>query len=158
MNIYMTDENNRLTEDQRQLVESILIYTAEQEEVDSNSELSVTFVSNDEIQEINREWRGKDQATDVISFAMEELGEDEIDFGLLEDEPIVLGDLIISVERCREQAAEYGNHFERELGFLAVHGFLHLLGYDHIEKADEEVMTKRQEEILHHFELYRGTL
>jgi len=158
MNIYMTDENNRLTEEQRQLVESILIYTAEQEEVDSNSELSVTFVSNDEIQEINREWRGKDQATDVISFAMEELGEDEIDFGLLEDEPIVLGDLIISVERCREQAAEYGNHFERELGFLAVHGFLHLLGYDHIEKADEEVMTKRQEEILHHFELFRGTL
>jgi len=158
MNIYMTDENNRLTEEQRQLVESILIYTAEQEEVDSNSELSVTFVSNDEIQEINRDWRGKDQATDVISFAMEELGEDEIDFGLLEDEPIVLGDLIISVERCREQAAEYGNHFERELGFLAVHGFLHLLGYDHIEKADEEVMTKRQEEILHHFELYRGTL
>lgn len=158
MNIYMTDENNRLTEEQRQLVESILIYTAEQEEVDSNSELSVTFVSNDEIQKINREWRGKDQATDVISFAMEELGEDEIDFGLLEDEPIVLGDLIISVERCREQAAEYGNHFERELGFLAVHGFLHLLGYDHIEKADEEVMTKRQEEILHHFELYRGTL
>ncbi|WP_290777413.1 rRNA maturation RNase YbeY [Exiguobacterium sp. UBA5002] len=158
MNIYMTDENNRLTEEQRQLVESILIYTAEQEEVDPNSELSVTFVSNDEIQEINREWRGKDQATDVISFAMEELGEDEIDFGLLEDEPVVLGDLIISVERCREQAAEYGNHFERELGFLAVHGFLHLLGYDHIEKADEEIMTKRQEEILHHFELYRGTL
>ncbi|HAL00945.1 rRNA maturation RNase YbeY [Exiguobacterium acetylicum] len=158
MNIYMTDENNRLTEEQRQLVESILIYTAEQEEVDPNSELSVTFVSNDEIQEINREWRGKDQATDVISFAMEELGEDEIDFGLLEDEPVVLGDLIISVERCREQAAEYGNHFERELGFLAVHGFLHLLGYDHIEKADEEIMTKRQEEILHHFELFRGTL
>lgn len=158
MNIYMTDENNRLTEEQRQLVESILIYTAEQEEVDPNSELSVTFVSNDEIQEINREWRGKNQATDVISFAMEELGEDEIDFGLLEDEPVVLGDLIISVERCREQAAEYGNHFERELGFLAVHGFLHLLGYDHIEKADEEIMTKRQEEILHHFELFRGTL
>lgn len=158
MIIYMTDENNRLTEEQRQLVESILIYTAEQEEVDPNSELSVTFVSNDEIQEINREWRGKDQATDVISFAMEELGEDEIDFGLLEDEPVVLGDLIISVERCREQAAEYGNHFERELGFLAVHGFLHLLGYDHIEKADEEIMTKRQEEILHHFELFRGTL
>ncbi len=158
MNIYMTDENNRLTEEQRQLVESILIYTAEQEEVDPNSELSVTFVSNDEIQEINREWRGKDKATDVISFAMEELGEDEIDFGLLEDEPVVLGDLIISVERCREQAAEYGNHFERELGFLAVHGFLHLLGYDHIEKADEEIMTKRQEEILHHFELFRGTL
>jgi probable rRNA maturation factor len=158
MNIYMTDENNRLTEEQRQLVESIVIYTAEQEDVDPNSELSVTFVSNDEIQEINREWRGKDQAIDVISFAMEELGEDEIDVGLLEDEPVVLGDLIISVERCREQVAEYGNHFERELGVLAVHGFLHLLGYDHIEKADEEIMTRRQEEILHHFELFRGTL
>ena len=158
MNIYMTDEGTLLNEDQLKLVESILVYTAKEEDIESNSELSVTFVTNDEIQQINREWRGKDQATDVISFAMDELGEDEIDFELLEDEPVVLGDLIISVERCREQAAEYGNHFERELGFLAVHGFLHLLGYDHIEKADEEIMTKRQEEILHHFELYRGKL
>ncbi|WP_214847634.1 rRNA maturation RNase YbeY [Exiguobacterium sp. s193] len=158
MNIYMTDEGNLLSEEQRELVESILDYTSKQEEIETNSELSVTFVTNAEIREINRDWRGKDQATDVISFAMDELGEDEIDFQLLEDEPVVLGDLIISVERCREQAAEYGNRFERELGFLAVHGFLHLLGYDHIEKADEEVMTKRQEEILHHFELYRGEL
>ena len=127
MNIYMTDEGTLLTEEQLKLVEAILVYTATEEKIEANSELSVTFVTNDEIQQINREWHGKDQATDVISFAMDELGEDEIDFELLEDEPVVLGDLIISVERCREQAAEYGNHFERELGFLAVHGFYHIV-------------------------------
>ncbi|WP_114570410.1 rRNA maturation RNase YbeY [Exiguobacterium flavidum] len=158
MNIYMTDEQTLLTSDQIELVEAILGYAADQEGIDKNSEVSVTFVTNEEIREINRDWRGKDQATDVISFAMEELGEDEIDFELGEDEPILLGDLIISVERCKEQAADYGHRFERELGFLAVHGFMHLLGYDHIEPADEAVMTKRQEEILRHFELRRGEL
>lgn len=158
MNIYMTDEQKLLNQDQLELVEAILGYAADQEGIDQNSEVSVTFVTNEEIREINRDWRGKDQATDVISFAMEELGEDEIDFELGEDEPILLGDLIISVERCKEQASDYGHRFERELGFLAVHGFLHLLGYDHIEPADEAVMTKRQEEILRHFELRRGEL
>ena len=156
MQIISNDEHALLTDEQVQLVESILQYAAEAEAIEEPSELSVTFLTNEEIHDINREWRGKDAPTDVISFAFDEMGEEEMDFELDEDEPRLLGDLIISVERCREQAADYGHSFERELGFLAIHGFLHLLGYDHMTTEEEAVMTARQEEVLAHFELKRG--
>lgn len=156
MQIISNDEHGLLTDAQIELVESILVHAALEEEVEEPSELSVTFLTNDEIQAINREWRGKDAPTDVISFAFDEMGEDEMDFMLDEDEPRLLGDLLISVERCREQAADYGHSFERELGFLAIHGFLHLLGYDHMTSEEEAEMTVRQEQVLAHFELKRG--
>ncbi len=156
MQIISNDEHELLTSAQRELVEAILVHAAKEEDVEEPSELSVTFLTNDLIQEINRDWRGKDAPTDVISFAFDEMGEDEMDFLLGEDEPRLLGDLVISVERCREQAADYGHSFERELGFLAIHGFLHLLGYDHMTPEDEAEMTARQEEVLAHFELKRG--
>lgn len=156
MQIISNDEHGLLTDAQIELVESILVHAALEEEVEEPSELSVTFLTNDEIQAINREWRGKDAPTDVISFAFDEMGEDEMDFMLDEDEPRLLGDLLISVERCREQAADYGHSFERELGFLAIHGFLHLLGYDHMTPEEEAEMTVRQELVLAHFELKRG--
>ncbi|STO07809.1 rRNA maturation RNase YbeY [Exiguobacterium aurantiacum] len=156
MQIISNDEHELLTSAQRELVEAILVHAAKEEDVEEPSELSVTFLTNDLIQEINRDWRGKDVPTDVISFAFDEMGEDEMDFLLDEDEPRLLGDLVISVERCREQAADYGHSFERELGFLAIHGFLHLLGYDHMTPEDEAEMTARQEEVLAHFELKRG--
>lgn len=156
MQIISNDEKNLLTSEQIELVESILRHAAEMERVEEPSELSVTFMTNAEIHEINREWRGKDAPTDVISFAFDEMGEEEMDFMLNEDEPHLLGDLIISVERCREQAADYGHSFERELGFLAIHGFLHLLGYDHMTPEEEAEMTERQEAVLAHFELKRG--
>ncbi|MCT4782648.1 MULTISPECIES: rRNA maturation RNase YbeY [Exiguobacterium] len=156
MQIISNDEHGLLTSAQRELVEAILVHAAKEEEIEEPSELSVTFLTNELIQEINRDWRGKDAPTDVISFAFDEMGEEEMDFMLDEDEPRLLGDLIISVERCREQAADYGHSFERELGFLAIHGFLHLLGYDHMTPEEEEEMTTRQEEVLAHFELKRG--
>lgn len=156
MQIISNDEHGLLTSAQRELVEAILVHTATEEDVEEPSELSVTFLTNELIQEINRDWRGKDAPTDVISFAFDEMGEEEMDFMLDEDEPRLLGDLVISVERCREQAADYGHSFERELGFLAIHGFLHLLGYDHMTPEDEAEMTARQEEVLAHFELKRG--
>ena len=156
MQIISNDEKSLLTTDQIDLVESILMHAAQLEEVDEPSELSVTFMTNEDIHAINREWRGKDAPTDVISFAFDEMGEEEVDFMLDEDEPHLLGDLVISVERCREQASDYGHSFERELGFLAIHGFLHLLGYDHMTPEEEAEMTKRQEEVLAHFELKRG--
>lgn len=156
MQIISNDEHELLTSAQRELVEAILVHAAKEEDVEEPSELSVTFLTNDLIQEINRDWRGKDAPTDVISFAFDEMGEDEMDFLLDEDEPRLLGDLVISVERCREQASDYGHSFERELGFLAIHGFLHLLGYDHMTPEDEAEMTARQEEVLAHFELKRG--
>jgi probable rRNA maturation factor len=124
------------------------------ENVEDNSEVSVTFVSNERIHEINREFRDKDAPTDVISFAMEELGEGEIQLigDLL---PRVLGDIIISIPKAEEQAKEYGHSFIRELGFLSVHGFLHLLGYDHMEKEEEVKMFSRQKEILDVYGLTR---
>ena len=119
-----------------------------------NSELSVTFVDNERIQEINKEYRHKDMPTDVISFAMEELGEGEIAL-IGVDMPRVLGDIIISIPKAKSQADEYGHTFMRELGFLAVHGFLHLLGYDHEVEEDEKVMFSRQKDLLDAYGLER---
>ncbi|TWT26184.1 rRNA maturation RNase YbeY [Planomicrobium sp. CPCC 101110] len=146
LSIDLMDETAALNNSDLQFVEKVLLHAAEAEEI-QNAEVSVTFVTNDMIRGINKEYRGKDEPTDVISFAMEELGEGELEIvGSMA--PRTLGDIIISLDRTREQAADYGHSFERELGFLAVHGFLHLLGYDHMNKEDEKKMFSRQEEIL----------
>lgn len=113
-------------------IEDLLEFAKKEEHIEDDAELSVTFVDKQEIQEINRTYRDKDKVTDVISFALEE-DEPEIDFSGL-DIPRVLGDIIICTDVAQEQANNYGHSFERELGFLALHGFLHLLGYDHIMK------------------------
>ncbi|WML47478.1 rRNA maturation RNase YbeY [Neobacillus sp. PS3-34] len=148
------DETNEVGEEQTGEIENLLNFAAEKLKVDDGSELSITFVSNERIQEINREYRDKDKPTDVISFAMEELGEGEIEL-IGADMPRVLGDIIISVTRAEEQAEEYGHSFKRELGFLAVHGLLHLLGYDHETEEQEKEMFTLQREILDEFGLSR---
>jgi probable rRNA maturation factor len=152
--IDLVDETDQLSEEQLQDIEKLLNFAAEKEKIEDNSEVSVTFVSNERIHEINREYRDKDAPTDVISFAMEELGEGEIEL-IGEELPRVLGDIIISIPKAEEQAKEYGHSFIRELGFLSVHGFLHLLGYDHMEKEEEEKMFSRQKEILDDYGLSR---
>ncbi|EGA89184.1 putative metalloprotease [Planococcus donghaensis MPA1U2] len=140
------DETESLDQKELDFVKKILEHAAKQEKV-TDSEVSVTFVTNEMIRDINREYRGKDQPTDVISFAMEELGEGETAI-IGSQEPRMLGDIIISLDRTKEQAEDFGHSFERELGFLAIHGFLHLLGYDHMTEEDEKKMFSRQEEIL----------
>ncbi len=153
LTIDFLDETNEVKEEYIQLVEKLVQHAAEVESV-KNAEVSITFVTNEAIHEMNREYRGKDQPTDVISFALEEMGEGEV--AIIGDEiPRVLGDIIISVDRTREQAEQFGHSFERELGFLAVHGFLHLLGYDHMNEADENEMFMKQDEILLSFGLGR---
>lgn len=107
------------------------------------AEVSLTLVDDPRIHELNREYRGVDRPTDVLSFALQEEAEDEPEIMDFEDE--ILGDIIISVERARAQAEEYGHSFERELVYLAVHGTLHLLGYNH-EVEEEKVEMRRQEE------------
>ncbi|QFF99476.1 rRNA maturation RNase YbeY [Psychrobacillus glaciei] len=148
------DETNTLAEQTIELVGKVLQFAAEQQKVKDGSEVSVTFVTNDAIQEINRTYRKKDVPTDVISFAMEEMGDGEI---VIKDAdiPTLLGDIVISVDRANEQAESYAHTFERELCFLAVHGFLHLLGYDHGTKEEEKVMFGLQETILQAFGLKR---
>lgn len=154
LEIDFIDETGEIEATAKQLVENVLQFAAEKENIDEGTELSVTFVDNARIQEINKEYRNKDAATDVISFAMEEMGEDEMEI-IGADIPRMLGDIIISIERTREQAAEYGHSFDRELGFLALHGFLHLLGYDHMIESDEKVMFTKQKEILDAYGLSR---
>lgn len=148
------DETDEVSEAYFKQLEELLNFTARKEEVQAGSELSVTFVSNEQIQSINKEYRGKDYATDVISFALEEMGEGELEI-IGEGIPRFLGDIIISVKKAEEQAMEYGHSFERELGFLAVHGLLHLLGYDHETEEEEKVMFDRQRDILDEFGLQR---
>ncbi|RKQ19157.1 rRNA maturation RNase YbeY [Lysinibacillus endophyticus] len=154
LNIDFLDETNQVQESHIELVEKLLQHAANELSIEDGSEVSITFVTNEAIHEINREYRDKDQPTDVISFALEEMGEGEIEI-VGEDLPRILGDIIISIDRTREQAEEYGHSFERELGFLAVHGFLHLLGYDHMTPEDEKVMFGKQDEILSSFGLGR---
>ncbi|MFP4958286.1 rRNA maturation RNase YbeY [Bacillus subtilis] len=153
--IDIVDETGSVSEEMLKEVENLLQFSAEREGVQDQAEVSVTIVSNDDIHQINKEYRGKDAPTDVISFALEEEGEGEIEI-VGADMPPVLGDIIISADRTREQAEEYNHSFKRELGFLAVHGFLHLLGYDHMTKEEEEEMFTKQKELLDAYGLKRS--
>jgi len=154
LHIAVQDDHDYLNEKQMQQVKDLLQFAADQMKV-GNAELSLTFVDNPTIHKINLEYRGKDYPTDVISFALEEITEEEVPI-IGEDVPRVLGDIIVSVPKAVSQAEEYGHSFEREIGFLVVHGFLHLLGYDHMEKADEQEMFALQEDILNKFGLTRS--
>jgi probable rRNA maturation factor len=154
IDIEFVDETETLDEAKFTTLNQLLQKAGEMEQVKPNTEVSVTFVDNERIQEINRDYRGKDKPTDVISFALEEEGEGEVSV-IGEDLPTALGDIIVSIPKAKEQAEEYGHSFDRELGFLLVHGFLHLLGYDHLNEDDEKMMFARQEEILQQFGLTR---
>ena len=140
-----TEEN--LEEELRELKE-LLVNVAKDDGLE-NILFNVIIIDNSRIREINREYRNIDRETDVISFALE----DDKTFNLQEIR--VLGDIYISIEKARSQALEYGHSFKRELSFLAIHGFLHLLGYDHMEKDEEEIMFKKQEEVLSRYEINR---
>lgn len=154
LSIDWIDETGEVTDEQIQTLEQLLCYAAEVEQVPDGAEVSISFVDNEQIRIINRDYRGKDQPTDVISFALEEMGEGEIEI-IGADIPPVLGDIIISVPKAKEQATEYGHSLMRELGFLAVHGFLHLLGYDHETEEEEKEMFAKQEQILEKYGLKR---
>ena len=123
---------------------------------DSKLYITVTFTSPENIQKINKEYRNIDKATDVLSFPMFEKKElenkiQEKDF-LHED---ILGDIVISIEKVKEQAKEYGHSFERELSYMLVHGFYHLMGYDHIEEEDKKEMRKKEEKVLEKLKIVR---
>jgi probable rRNA maturation factor len=143
-------------------LKQLLQIAGEVEQVESG-EVALTLVDDEAIHQLNRQYRGIDKPTDVLSFAMREMGDEEFEIVYEEEadesgeadgaeemeewiEP--LGDIIISVPRAAAQAKEYGHSFERELGFLFVHGFLHLIGYDHSNEEEEKQMFGKQELIL----------
>lgn len=126
--------------------EDVLLRTLTQaaavHDIAAEAELGVTLCDNAYIRELNREYRQLDRPTDVLSFALNEGEED----GAAAD--LLLGDIVISVDKVREQAAEFGHGEERELAYLAVHGFLHIIGYDHMQPEDKAQMRAAEEEIL----------
>ena len=143
-----------VTEELKALVIKAVNSTLSVEKVPEKVEVSIALVDDKYIQELNRQYRNVDAPTDVLSFAMREraAGEDNIDF--CEEE--LLGDVVISLERATMQAAEYGHSFEREVGFLVVHGVLHLLGYDHESDEEKKLMRQKEEEILKSIDLSIG--
>ena len=139
MNNYTIVDNN-LYNDYDYLYE-VLDATLEHEKV-TNAIFSVVFVEDEEIHKMNKEYRGVDRITDVISFALED--NKDIEYGEIR----VLGDIFICIPQMKRQAIEYGHSEKRELAFLTVHGILHLLGYDHMNEEDEKRMFALQELIL----------
>lgn len=159
MDLEIYDQTKKkVKKDDISLIESILNFAAKKINLNDNTEMSVTLVNNDKIQKINREYRNVDRATDVISFAIED---NEDDFPILMTEemqdsiPKNIGDIFISVDKVEEQANFLEHSYERELAFLALHGFLHLNGYDHIEPDDEKIMMPMQRMIMEEYGLER---
>lgn len=151
INIDFINDDNFVNDAELKEISELLTFAYGHLEEEGDAEVSVSFVSNEEIQNINRDYRDKDSVTDVISFALE-----EDDMNIIHAEaPRTLGDIVISTDRAKEQAEDYGHSYRRELLFLALHGFLHLLGYDHMESDDEAVMNGKQEEILNAFGVTR---
>lgn len=147
------DENKEYDE----VIKKVLSQCFKEENLEnSNLWITVTFTTPRKIQEINKEYRGIDEATDVLSFPMFEKNEldEKIAKKDFENEDI-LGDIVISVEKVKEQAIEYGHSFERELSYMLVHGFYHLMGYDHIKEEDKKIMRPKEEKILETLKISR---
>lgn len=146
------DRDDYITETEETQIEELLNFAYRYLKLTDEAEVSVSFVSDEEIKEINRDYRDKDEVTDVISFAFM----DDEDEPVIEGMPTVLGDIIINTKRAREQAEEYGHTYEREILFLSLHGFLHLLGFDHMNAEDEKEMVSVQKSILEEIGIRRG--
>ena len=150
LNIFFSNDQKavKITPEIKKLLRRAIKTALDCEDFKKNAEVSVSFVTNEEIHNLNREYRGVDRVTYVLSFPMAEGEDGDGDIDIYSDS-VLLGDIIISAEKAAEQAAEYGHSIERELAFLAVHSTLHLLGYDHeTSEDDEKEMFEKQEEIL----------
>lgn len=131
-------EDFSLTQEEIEMFEKLCYEVLTQEELGDYFEISLSFVGNKEIRQLNKDFRGIDKVTDVLSFPFQEEN----------FYPGLLGDIVISVDKAKEQAKEYGHSEEREILYLLVHSMLHLLGYDHMEKDEKKAMREKEEEIL----------
>ncbi|TLN16168.1 rRNA maturation RNase YbeY [bacterium] len=131
-----------------QLLEQVAETVLKLEKAAPEAEVSIALVDDLYIRELNRQYRHKDCPTDVLSFAMREDTGEEPPVEGEEDDAALLGDVVISMETAERQAVEFGHSFPREVAYLAAHGVLHLLGYDHETDTDREVMRAREEEVL----------
>lgn len=134
------------------LLENLALACLQHEGWDLDYEISLSLVDDEEIRNLNRDYRGLDQATDVLSFPLIDWGQAG---GLVAMGEKLLGDIVISVERALVQAKEYGHSFQREMGFLLVHSMFHLMGYDHGTEEEAENMRKKEEAVLSSLKLIR---
>ena len=148
VDIQFYNQTSESVETYEAMITTVVNETIKQENLTNEMlECSFIFVDNEQIREINANYRQKDVVTDVITFAIEDEMPGEIKIQGI-PMPRMLGDVFISLPRTREQAERYGHSFDRELSFLAVHGCLHLLGYDHLEPEEEKIMFGKQEDVL----------
>ena len=140
MNYYIDNRQSKyeITEELEKLIELVILESLKIEGLDDNKEISISFVDNKEIKELNKEYRGVDKETDVLSFPLED------DFGV-DDE--LLGDIIISIEKADEQSREFGHSIIREIGYLTAHSMFHLMGYDHLTKEDKEICEAKKNKL-----------
>ena len=153
VDIILENEQDKetLTPEIEQAIRDVCESTLKSEECDFDAQISITLTDNETIREINKTNRGIDKATDVLSFPLLEFDADGVADGEYEtdDGYVMLGDIVISMERAMEQAREYGHSFLREVAFLTAHSMLHLLGYDHVDDEEgERVMIEKQESVL----------
>lgn len=152
--IYKEIEEN---ETYKKTIQKVLEQCFKEEKLEnSNLYITITLTNPENIKEINRKYRNIDNATDVLSFPMFEKDEleEKIKNNLFKHEE-VLGDIVISIQKVEEQAEEYGHSFERELSYMVVHGFYHLMGYDHIKEKDKKKMRPKEEKILNYLKIIR---
>jgi len=147
-----------------ELIKSAVDHVLSYEDFIKKAEVYIMLTDNAGIKELNREYRSIDSATDVLSFPMLDFDEGyeedgDVEVGIEDIDPengeVVLGDIVISLERAKEQSEEYGHSLNREVAFLVVHSMLHLLGYDHIQESDRVIMRRKEEEILEGMGLIR---
>lgn len=158
MKVQIANNQNKITvrEKENKIVEEVVAEIGRQFKLFENTEVSITFVDNEKIQSLNRQYRNIDNPTDVLSFALDDSSAIETEIAFVNASDLhLLGDIVISLEKAVEQANEYGHSTERELGFLTVHGMLHLLGYDHTTEEDALAMREWEEKILQQLQLVR---
>ena len=149
MEVYFEDRQDKLEltpeiiENMKDAIEESLLL----EKNNLDYEISVSFVDNDEIRELNKDYRNVDRETDVLSFQVED------DFDFLEIS--ILGDIIISVEKARDQALDLGHSFLREMVYLTIHSMFHLMGYDHMEEDEKRIMRDKEKEVVRRLKLFK---
>lgn len=149
MELYIDNRQDiyEISEEIKDLVKKTILESLEIEGLSNNYEISLSFVSDQEIRELNRDYRGIDKSTDVLSFPMEDEFQVEIP---------LLGDIIISLDTAYRQAVEYKHSMKREIAYLICHSMFHLLGYDHIEDRDKLVMRKKEKQVMENLKIFKG--
>lgn len=166
--LYIDDRQEKIkpTEELIDKIKATIDFALKEEGVKVPYQISLLFVDNEEIRTINKENRNIDRETDVLSFPMLDYEKDKVykdmylyydfDETFMDGDELVLGDIVLSLEKALEQSKEYNHSFEREASYLVVHSVLHLLGYDHMEEEEKKIMRNEEEKILSKMNIVRG--